>query len=123
MRCRPVPESVEEISNSDFLNKRVGFYSDGFHVPDTDHRPEVVKMMPISKAKFLAGLEFCENFRTATPQYDLSHYNCCNATIDAAEASGVWIRRGIRNWGIGKGLNPKSLGDDLTTNNWHYIKR
>ena len=59
MRCRPVPESVEGISNSDFLNKRVGFYGDGFHVPDTDHQPEVVKMLPISRAKFSAGAVYC----------------------------------------------------------------
>ena len=38
MRCRPVPESVEGISSSDFLNKRVGFYGDGSHVPDNAHR-------------------------------------------------------------------------------------
>lgn len=79
-------------------------------------------MVPISKSKLLSGLAFCENFRRATPRYSLSNYNCCNATIDAAAACGVWIKRTVKGWGIGKGLNPKSLGEDLMNNNWHYMK-
>lgn len=122
MRCRPVPESVEEISNSDFLNKRAGFYGDGLHLPDTDHQPEVVKMVPISKSKFLSGLVFCENFRSVTPRYNLSSYNCCNATIDAAAACGVWIKRTPEKWPLGGGLNPHALGEDLMQNNWRYDK-
>ena len=122
MRCRPVPDSVEGISNSDFLNNRVGFYGDGFHVPDNGHQPEVVKMLPISKAKFIAGLEFCESFRTSTPRYSLSNYNCCNATIDAAAACGVWINRTIKSWKVGRGLSPQSLGNDLMNNNWRHMK-
>lgn len=122
MRCRPVPESVEGISGSAFLNRRAGFYGDGLHLPDLDHQPEVTKMVPISKSKLLSGLAFCENFRRATPRYSLSNYNCCNATIDAAAACGVWIKRTVKGWGIGKGLNPKSLGEDLMNNNWHYMK-
>lgn len=122
MRCNPVPTTISEIADSPFLNKCVGFYSDGFHVPDNTHQPEVVKMLPISKAKFLSGLRFCEGFRTATPTYNLSKYNCCNATIDAAEMCGVSIERTSKDWTIGEGLNPESLGKDLMSNNWHYIK-
>lgn len=120
MRCRPVPESVDGISSSDFLNKRVGFYGDGFHVPDDGHQPEVVKMVPMSKAKFLSGLGICGRFRSETPQYNLSNYNCCNATIDAAAACGVWIKRTPEKWPLGRGLNPRALGEDLMQNNWRY---
>ena len=121
MRCRPVPESVDGISSNDFLNKRVGFYGDGFHVPDDGHQPEVMKMVPISKAKFLSGLGFCGRFRSETPQYNLSNYNCCNATIDAA-ACGVWIKRKTKDWPLGGGLCPIQVGNDLMAEKWRYIK-
>ena len=122
MRCRPVPTAVLDIAESPFLNTRVGFYGDGFHVPDNTHQPEVVKMLPISKAKFLSGLRFCEGFRASTPEYNLSDYNCCNATIDAAAACGISINRETQSWMFGGGLNPTSLGNDLMANNWQYIK-
>ena len=92
------------------------------YLPDLDHQPEVTKTFSISKAKFLSGLRFCEGFRANTPEYDLSDYNCCNATIDAANACGIWIQRTRKGWIIGKGLNPTSLANDLGANNWHHIK-
>ena len=90
-----------------FPNKHVGFYGDGFHVPDDTHPPDVMKMVPISKAKFLSGVGFCGRFRSETLQYNLSNYNCCNETIDAAAACGVWIRRGIRKLGNWKRIESK----------------
>ena len=122
MRCRPVPELIKGISNSDFLNKRVGFYGDGFHMPDDTHLPDVEKNVPISKMKFLAGLRFCETFRTSTPRYSLSNYNCCNAMIDAAAACGVRINRTVKSWKVGRGVSPQFLGNDLKNNNWHHMR-
>ena len=122
MRCNPVPTTISEIAGSPFLNRRAGLYGEGLRLPDLDHQPEVTKTFPISKAKFLSGLRFCEGFRANTPEYDLSDYNCCNATIDAANACGVWIRRTPRSWTFGGGLNPTSLANDLVANSWHYLK-
>ena len=68
------------------------FYSDGFHVPDDAHQPDTMKMLPISKAKFLSGFGFCGRFRSEMPQYNLSNYNCFNATIDAASGDvNAWM--------------------------------
>ena len=103
-----------------FPNKHVGFYGDGFHVPDNAHQSDEMKVLPMSKAKFLSGLRFCERFRASTPRYNLSNYNCCNATIDAAAACGISINRTIKSWYIGKGLSPLSLGNDLMSGNWNY---
>ena len=122
MQCSPVPTTISEIAGSPFLDRRAGLYGDGLHLPDLDHQPEVTKTFSISKAKFLSGLRFCEGFRANTPEYDLSDYNCCNATIDAANACGIWIQRTRKGWIIGKGLNPTSLANDLGANNWHHIK-
>lgn len=55
-------------------------------------------------------LGIIEGFRT---MYDLESYNCTNFVLDISDAAGLSINRTIGWWGIGSGLNPTSLGEDL----------
>ncbi len=114
-----------------FINNPMGFYpvvsppplnnntAGRLAIPDTAHSYDVTHGWEVSLASFCNAVDFSSDFglrcSLGSIQYNLTHYNCVNATVEAGAGAQLSLPQTLRVWpyDLGVGLNPGDFGEDL----------
>lgn len=119
-----------EVGYRRYLNNTMGLYPQNFFpifgdkpgrfsLPDVNHMADVMCEWTVSYNDFISALRFSQalehNVLNNTVHYNLEHYNCASATIDAAASCGIILPRNERVFypTSRTGVCPGQLGQDI----------
>lgn len=114
--------TIEQSAGGSIFKRTLGFYPEEIINPffktnsksvlgdNSDNLYDVKLVVPVTGLQLAGVLNIIKGFN---PVYDLQQYNCTNFVLDISDAVGLNIKRTIGSWGIGSGLTPTSLAEDL----------